>query len=191
MKENYLIKITSILFFTFTVLGCSKGGGDEDEVKGYLQEESNIPDYDNDPIYSKANPKNLPTYWDIFVESAALYGVDLSDITDVEFISEDLSGGTAGRAIGSCHDYVKIQVDETIFRNLTTGEQIFLMYHELGHDVFNASHDGGGLMAPNVRSIEYTLFQREVEDFFTGVDYIEWTDEECEFIRELLKTETQ
>ena len=190
MKQNYLIKITSILFFTFTVLGCSKGGG-EDEVKGYLQEESNIPDYDNDPIYSKANPKNLPTYWDIFVESAALYGVDLSEITDVEFISEDLSGNTAGRAIGSCHDYVKIQVDETTFRNLTTGEQIFLMYHELGHDVFNASHDGGGLMAPNVRSIEYTLFQREVEDFFTGVDYIEWTDEECEYIRELLKTETQ
>ena len=191
MKQNHLIKIATILFFTFTVLGCSKGGGDEDEVKGYLQEESNIPDYDNDPIYSKANPKNLPTYWDIFVESAALYDVDLSNITDVEFISEDLSGGTAGRAIGSCHDYVKIQVDETIFRNLTTGEQIFLMYHELGHDVFNASHDGGGLMAPNVRSIEYTLFQREVEDFFTGVDYIEWTDEECEFIRELLKTETQ
>ena len=66
---------------------------------GYLQEESNIPDYDNDPIYSKANPKNLPTYWDIFVESAALYGVDLSDITDVEFISEDLSGNTAGSAL--------------------------------------------------------------------------------------------
>ena len=190
MKHYYIIKILSTLFIAFTFLGCSKGGG-EDEVKGYLQEESNIPDYDNDPIYSKANPKNLPTYWDIFVESAALYGVDLSEITDVEFISEDLSGNTAGRAIGSCHDYVKIQVDETTFRNLTTGEQIFLMYHELGHDVFNASHDGGGLMAPNVRSIEYTLFQREVEDFFTGVDYIEWTDEECEYIRELLKTETQ
>ena len=31
----------------------------------------------------------------------------------------------------------------------------------------------------------------DVEDFFTGVDYIEWTDEECEIIRELLKTETQ
>ena len=120
MRQYNIIKVISILFITFTFLGCSKGGGD-DEVKGYLQEESNIPDYDNDPIYSKANPKNLPTYWDIFVESAALYGVDLSNITDVEFISEDLSGGTAGRAIGSCHDYVKIQVDETIFRNLTTG----------------------------------------------------------------------
>ena len=71
------------------------------------------------------------------------------------------------------------------------GEQLFLMYHEFGHDVFNASHDGGGLMAPNVRSVEYTLFQKEVEDFFTGVDFIEWTDEECEYIRELLKTETQ
>ena len=190
MKYHNINKYLIILSFIFTFIQCSKSD-EKEETKGYLQEESNIPDYDNDPIYSKANPKNLPTYWDIFVESAALYGVDLSDITDIEFISEDLSGNTAGRAIGSCHDYVKIQVDETTFRNLTTGEQIFLMYHELGHDVFNASHDGGGLMAPNVRSIEYTLFQREVEDFFTGVDYVEWTDEECEIIRELLKTETQ
>ena len=190
MLENLIKGFIIIVFLNFALISCSKSE-EEEKPLGYLQEESNIPDYDNDPIYSKANPKNLPTYWDIFVESAALYGVDLSDITDVEFISEDLSGGTAGRAIGSCHDYVKIQVDETIFRNLTTGEQIFLMYHELGHDVFNASHDGGGLMAPNVRSIEYTLFHKEVEDFFTGVDYVQWTDEECEFIRELLKTETQ
>ena len=54
-------------FFVITLLGhifisCSKSEGD-DKAMGYLQEESNIPDYDNDPIYSKANPKNLPTYW--------------------------------------------------------------------------------------------------------------------------------
>ena len=55
----------------------------------------------------------------------------------------------------------------------------------------NSTQIKKGLMAPNVRSIEYTLFQKEVEDFFTGVDYVQWTDEECEFIRELLKTETQ
>tara|TARA_B100001057_G_scaffold429595_1_gene455775 strand:+ start:36 stop:644 length:609 start_codon:yes stop_codon:yes gene_type:complete len=183
-----LIKI----FLVLTLFTNCSGGDDDADLKGYLQEENTVPDYDNDPIYSKANPKNLPTFWDIFVESAALYGKDLSNITDVEFISEaDLAGGTAARALGSCHDYVKIQVDETVFRNLTLGEQLFLMYHEFGHDVFNASHDGGGLMAPNVRSVEYTLFQREVEDFFTGVDYIEWTDEECDIIRELLKTETQ
>ena len=188
---NHLFKFFTAIFLVLLLTNCSGGDGDE-ELKGYLQEESVVPDYDNDPIYSKANAKNLPTFWDIFVESAALYGKDLSNITDVEFVSEaDLAGGTAARALGSCHDYVKIQVDETVFRNLTLGEQLFLMYHEFGHDVFNASHDGGGLMAPNVRSVEYTLFQREVEDFFTGVDYIEWTDEECEIIRELLKTETQ
>ena len=33
--------------------------------------------------------------------------------------------------------------------------------------------------------------QKGLKNFFTGVDYIEWTDEECEIIRELLKTETQ
>ena len=186
-----LIKFLRLFIVAIFVVNCSGGDGDDD-LKGYIQEENILPDYDNDPIYIQANPKNLPTYWDIFVQSAAMYGVDISNITDVEFVSEaDLAGGTAARALGSCHDYVKIQVDETVFRNLTTGEQLFLMYHEFGHDVFNASHEGGGLMAPNVRSVEYTLFQKEVEDFFTGVDYIEWTDEECEIIRELLKTETQ
>ena len=38
-------------------------------------------------------------------------------------------------------------------------------------------------MAPNIRSLEYDLFQTEVKDFFTKVDFIEWTDEECELIR--------
>ena len=191
MKINSLNILLKLFIVSLLFVQCS-GAGDDDEAKGYIQEESIIPDYDNDPIYIQANPKNLPTYWDIFVQSAAMYGVDISNITDVEFVSEaDLAGGTAARALGSCHDYVKIQVDETVFRNLTMGEQLFLMYHEFGHDVFNASHDGGGLMAPNVRSVEYTLFQKEVEDFFTGVDFIEWTDEECEYIRELLKTETQ
>ena len=191
MRRNSLNILLELLIVSLLFVQCS-GAGDDDEAKGYIQEESIIPDYDNDPIYIQANPKNLPTYWDIFVQSAAMYGVDISNITDVEFVSEaDLAGGTAARALGSCHDYVKIQVDETVFRNLTMGEQLFLMYHEFGHDVFNASHDGGGLMAPNVRTVEYTLFQKEVEDFFTGVDFIEWTDEECEYIRELLKTETQ
>jgi hypothetical protein len=143
------------------------------------------PDYDNDSIYSTAKPKILNSYWTAFVKSAALYDVDLSSIEDVTFISEDLGGSTAGIANGSCEEYVLISVDETLFRNLTRGEQIFLMYHELGHDVFNASHDGGGLMAPNVRSLDYDLFQTEVKDFFTKVDFIEWTDEECDYIRGL------
>ena len=34
--------------------------------------------------------------------------------------------------------------------------------------------------------LEYKLFQTEVKDFFTGEDYIEWTDEECEYIRSVI-----
>ena len=45
-------------FLQFTFVNCSKSE-EEDKPSGYLQEESNIPDYDNDPIYSKANPKNF------------------------------------------------------------------------------------------------------------------------------------
>ena len=64
---------------------CS-GGSDDNDLKGYLQEESIVPDYDNDPIYSKANARNLPSFWDIFVESAAMYGKDLSDISHEKII---------------------------------------------------------------------------------------------------------
>jgi hypothetical protein len=177
-----------ILFFLMIFISCSKEG-DEDSSQSEsispveIETIAITPDFDNDSIYSAARPKILNSYWTAFVKSAALYDVDLSNIEDVTFISEDLGGSTAGIANGSCEEYVLISVDETLFRNLTPGEQIFLMYHELGHDVFNASHDGGGLMAPNIRSLEYDLFQTEVKDFFTKVDFIEWTDEECEFIR--------
>lgn len=181
-------KILVLLIFA---LGCTT----EEESDIQTQETTNAaietvveevtPDFNNDSIYSKVNPLVLNSYWKAFVKSAALYGVDLSNIEEVTFIPEDLGGSTAGVANGSCEEYVLISVDETVFRNLTRGEQIFLMYHELGHDVFNASHAGGGLMAPNVRSLEYKLFQTEVEDFFTGEDYIEWTEEECEIIRDL------
>ncbi len=179
MKKIYLLLIT-------LALSCST---EETPAEMAIVNEQApvevVPDYDNDPIYSKIKPKLLNSYWTAFQASAAEYDIDLSSIEDVSFVSQDLSGSTAGIANGSCEDYVLILVDETQFRNLTTGEQIFLMYHELGHDVFNASHDGGGLMAPNVRSIEYTLFQKEVRDFFTGEDYVEWTEEECEYIRDL------
>ena len=104
---NFLIKI---FLFLVLFIQCS-GGSDDNDLKGYLQEESIIPDYDNDPIYSKANARNLPSFWDIFVESAALYGKDLSNITDIEFVSEaDLAGGTAARALGSCHDLSLIHI---------------------------------------------------------------------------------
>ena len=69
---NIFFKSFIIAFSIFLLINCSSGDGEE-ELKGYLQEESVVPDYDNDPIYSKANAKNLPTFWDIFVESAALY----------------------------------------------------------------------------------------------------------------------
>jgi hypothetical protein len=179
-----------ILIILTVILGCSKSDGEvaEQDQTTTLPEPIQVevtPDFENDSIYKEIKPKILMSYWNAFVKSASVYDVDLSYIEDITFSSQDLGGSTAGIANGSCKDEVLILVDETIFRNLTTGEQIFLMYHELGHDVFNASHDGGGLMAPNIRSLEYNLFQTEIKDFFTGKDYIEWTDEECEIIRDL------
>jgi hypothetical protein len=190
LDEEEIMFMKKVLCFLMIFISCSKNESEESNIVQSIPPAEEAPitiptDFVNDSIYSAAKPKILKSYWTAFVKSAALYDVDLSNIEDVTFISEDLGGSTAGIANGSCEEYVLISVDETLFRNLTIGEQIFLMYHELGHDVFNASHDGGGLMAPNIRSLEYDLFQTEVKDFFTKVDFVEWTDEECEFIRGL------
>ena len=175
-----------LLLFAILIIGCGKDDNTTPPRVDAVEEPVVVdPNWDNDAIYSKTNPKQLNSYWTAFKASAALYGHDLSHITDVEFISESIGGGTAGIAVGSCEDNVRVRVDESIFIHLSLAERIFLMYHELGHDVFNASHAGGGLMAPQIRNLDdnYNLFQTEVSDFFTGVDYIEWTDEECEIIR--------
>jgi hypothetical protein len=176
-----------ILFLLLILTSCSKEAPpSEPQVIVVTEPEIIVPDFDNDTIYMKLKPKLLDSYWTAFKESASLYNIDLSYIDEVAFVSENLLNNIAGTANGSCEPYVRILVDETTFRNLSTGEQVFLMYHELGHDVFNASHEGGGLMAPNIRSLDYKLFQTEVKDFFTGVDYVEWTDEECEYIRSII-----
>lgn len=171
-------------FLLLLLIGCSKETIiPEPQVPDVIEPETIVLDFDNDTIYKKIRPKLLDSYWTAFKESASLYDIDLSHIDEVTFVSENLLGNIAGTAKGSCQPYVRISVDETTFRNLSVGEQVFLMYHELGHDVFDASHDGGGLMSPNIRSLEYKLFQTEVKDFFTKEDYIEWTEEECEYIR--------
>ena len=119
-----------ILILFLFVLSCSKDS--ESQTSDTLSNIEDDPvaetlDYNNDPIYSKVKPISLSSYWDAFVLSAALYDVDLSYLEDVTFVPQDLGGSTAGIANGSCLDNVLILVDETIFRNLSTGEQIFLM----------------------------------------------------------------
>ena len=131
--------------------------------------------------YSEGSSYNK--YVEIYNGTA--YDVDLSHITDIVIESGTRNGTTMASAEGSCHDYVYIVVDESRFRWAETSERIFTMYHEFGHDVFNASHDGGGLMAPNVRELDYKLFQTEVSDFFNKIDFVEWDEETCERIREI------
>ena len=46
---NIFFKSFIIAFSIFLLINCSSGDGEE-ELKGYLQEESVVPDYDNDPI---------------------------------------------------------------------------------------------------------------------------------------------
>tara|TARA_X000000368_G_scaffold131504_1_gene103285 strand:+ start:41 stop:628 length:588 start_codon:yes stop_codon:yes gene_type:complete len=188
--KKFIVFCVSVIIFA-----CSKGSDSDLETQNIVTPTTPPvvvpppappePDFDNDSIYSSTSYNDLYTYWTAFQKTASLFDVDLSYIEDVVIQSGTRNGTTMASAEGSCHDYIYIVVDETRFRNAETAERIFTMYHEFGHDIFNASHDGGGLMAPNVRELDYKLFQTEVSDFFNKVDFVEWTDEECEQIREI------
>ncbi|MDA7994237.1 MAG: hypothetical protein MPJ25_14515 [Pirellulales bacterium] len=171
------------IFLSYLMVRCSKP--EETTPTGMIDPNLVIDPYEADPIYGLTSPNVLPSYWTAFKQTAESYGVNLDHIENVNFISGDINGSTAALALGSCHPDVLVKVDETIFRNLTRGEQIFLMYHEFGHDVFDLSHESGGLMSPHIRSIEYTLFEREVSDMFNKIDWIPWTEEQCNQIRGL------
>ena len=82
---------------------------------------------------------------DIFVKRAAYLGLDLSYIYNhpIEFLSEP-NNGYAGRAYGMYNDeLIKIGFDYVYRGTEKSAGRLHTMFHELGHDVFNYTHQNG------------------------------------------------
>ena len=102
------------------------------------------------------------------------FDLQTNPLADVTFTS--LDGATIAIALGMNDDCVgNIAIDIDKWNKATNLEKYFIMFHELGHDIFNLSHsDGIRLMATNQFNIknEFELGEMLFEMFY----YVEKMD---------------
>ncbi len=146
--------------------------------------------------YTKVDSSDLMTYWNIFVEDVKCSrgGPDYGEINttvnikfDIQTPEEFASGVTPDHAgystfAGYCsRDAVVIGVLQNYWEDYTEIQQLWLMYHEFGHDVYKYRHstNRSDIMYPSV-----TRGDTRINDFieakdrflrrdFPGISYIE------------------
>jgi hypothetical protein len=102
------------------------------------------------------------------------FDIKTNPLADVTFTS--LDGDTIAIALGMNDDCVgNIAIDIDKWNEATNLEKYFIMFHELGHDIFNLSHsDGIRLMATNQFNIKNELELGEM--IFEMFYYVEKMD---------------
>lgn len=106
------------------------------------------------------NPFDLDSYVHAFVKDAYRHNIDLSYVLDKKIIIDfhQLEGQTIARAYGINRDsYVNIEVDPENWHNADPVRRVYIMWHELGHDVLNFEHYTGGSMMEPEAPISITL----------------------------------
>lgn len=190
MKHPYILLLLLSLFF---VASCSKSDdGDEEEVDEVI-EEAQLPSCVD---YKSVDENDLSTYWNLFVEDVKCtrggpdYGALNSQVL-VRFVVQTpeqmASGVTPDHAgfstfIGYCNNsVVDISVIKDYWEDYSEVQQLWLMYHEFGHDVYRYEHssDPEDIMWPSVPRSDVKIndfieaknrfFKRD----FDGVSYIQ------------------
>ena len=96
------------------------------------------------------SPRNY--YKSLVVIASSLYEIDMSSFTDkVNFTFSSLEQGVIAVASGmnnNCEANIIIDIEQ--WNKSTYFEKLFIMMHELGHDLFNLKHsDGLRIMSTN------------------------------------------
>ena len=192
MKHPILRIIIYLLLVNF-IWQCSSGKEDAfDEVEAEI-EEAQLPSCVD---YESVDQDDLSTYWNLFVEDVICsrggpdYGT-LNEQVLVRFVvqtPEQLASGVtpdhAGFStfIGYCNNsVVDISVIRDYWEDYSAVQQLWLMYHEFGHDVYRYEHssDPADIMWPSVPRSDVRIndfiqaknrfFRRD----FDGVSYIQ------------------
>ena len=190
MKHPYILLILLILFF---VASCSKSDDGVEEEVDEVIEEAQLPSCVD---YKSVDENDLSTYWNLFVEDVKCtrggpdYGALNSQVL-VRFVVQTpeqmASGVTPDHAgfstfIGYCNNsVVDISVIKDYWEDYSEVQQLWLMYHEFGHDVYRYEHssDPEDIMWPSVPRSDVKIndfieaknrfFKRD----FDGVSYIQ------------------
>lgn len=190
MKHPYILLLLLSLFF---VASCSISDDDAEEEVDEVIEEAQLPSCVD---YKSVDENDLSTYWNLFVEDVKCtrggpdYGALNSQVL-VRFVVQTpeqmASGVTPDHAgfstfIGYCNNsVVDISVIKDYWEDYSEVQQLWLMYHEFGHDVYRYEHssDPEDIMWPSVPRSDVKIndfieaknrfFKRD----FDGVSYIQ------------------
>lgn len=89
--------------------------------------------------------------------------------TQIEVAFNELKGETIAVALGMNNDEkINLVVDPKKWNNYSKAERFYILYHELGHDIFNFNHGNGGRMMFNYKnkSITFKTFNEDKESLF-------------------------
>lgn len=188
---KFYFSFSLFVIFLFTV-SCSKTEEEPEEEEEEIVE-AQLPSCVD---YNSVNQDDLTTYWNLFVEDVKCTrgGPDYGSLNEqvlVRFVfqtPEQLASGVtpdhAGFStfIGYCNNtVVDISVIRDYWEDYTEIQQLWLMYHEFGHDVYRYEHstDPDDIMWPSVPRSDVKIndfieaknrfFKRD----FDGVSYIQ------------------
>jgi len=191
--KHPILRISIYLLLVNFIWQCSSGREDAfEEVEAEI-EEAQLPSCVD---YESVDQDDLSTYWNLFVEDVICsrggpdYGT-LNEQVLVRFVvqtPEQLASGVtpdhAGFStfIGYCNNsVVDISVIRDYWEDYSAVQQLWLMYHEFGHDVYRYEHssDPADIMWPSVPRSDVRIndfiqaknrfFRRD----FDGVSYIQ------------------
>lgn len=191
MKRNLLLLgLLGLLF-----MGCAKEESKEEEQE-IIEEE---PQLASCVDYTDVDDQDLMTYWNLFVADVKCsrggpdYGASHTAVS-IRFVvqtpQQQASGVTPDHAgfstyNGYCFsDIVDIGVIKDYWEDYTPVQQLWLMYHEFGHDVYKYEHSSNpsDIMWPSITRSDTKIndFIRAKERFlrrsFDGIAYIQCPD---------------
>ncbi len=191
MKKNLLL----LGLLGLMVIGCAKEESKEEEQE-IIEEE---PQLASCVDYTDVDDQDLMTYWNLFVADVKCsrggpdYGASHTAVS-IRFVvqtpQQQASGVTPDHAgfstyNGYCFsDIVDIGVIKDYWEDYTPVQQLWLMYHEFGHDVYKYEHstNPSDIMWPSITRSDTKIndFIRAKERFlrrsFDGIAYIQCPD---------------
>jgi len=191
MKKSLLL----LGLLGFMVIGCAKEESKEEEQE-IIEEE---PQLASCVDYTDVDDQDLMSYWNLFVADVKCsrggpdYGASHTAVS-IRFViqtpQQQASGVTPDHAgfstyNGYCFsDIVDIGVIKDYWEDYTPVQQLWLMYHEFGHDVYKYEHstNPSDIMWPSITRSDTKIndFIRAKERFlrrsFDGIAYIQCPD---------------
>lgn len=116
----------------------------------------------------KINQYDLEAMVKFFIDDCEKNNIKIPEIKKITSTFEVLEGATIALAYGyNNDDEIIIKVDPAKWANCPVEKRWYVLYHELGHDVFNLDHGQGGKMMFNFADRDYTW-----DDFFEDKNYM-------------------